>query len=150
MFGRLLKSVESFFKCDSYPWLFLEKQTTPTAKVKLTAKYSNIDIYWKSVYLLTFRTTLETKLREFQFKIVKPYCLYKRKTVLFRYGWFTVLSFCRIEVESVEHLPCPCKVSSSFWKHVLSWLRDYNISVDTLKEEDVIFGKLDIAEDFRL
>ena len=45
MFGRLFKSVESFFKCDSYPWLFLEKQTTPTAKVKLAAKYSNIDIY---------------------------------------------------------------------------------------------------------
>ena len=104
----------------------------------------------KSVYLLTFCTTLETKLREFQFKIVKPYCLYKRKTVLFRYGWFTVLSFCWTEVESVEHLPFPYNVSSSFWKHVLSWLRDYNISVDTLKEEDVIFGKLDIAEGFLL
>ena len=37
--------------------LFLEKkQTTPTAKVKLAAKYSNIDIDWKSVYSLSFRT----------------------------------------------------------------------------------------------
>ena len=61
--------------------LFLEKkQTTPTAKVKLAAKYSNIDIDWKSVYSLSFRTTLESKLREF------PYCLYKRKTVSFRHG----------------------------------------------------------------
>ncbi|XP_073254725.1 serpin B6-like [Porites lutea] len=42
------------------------------------------------------------------------------------------------------------KVSSSFWKHVLSWLRDNNSSVDNLKEEDVIFGKFDIAEDFLL
>ena len=33
--------------------LFLEKkQTTPTAKVKLAAKYSNIDIDWKSFYSL--------------------------------------------------------------------------------------------------
>ena len=33
--------------------LFLEKkQTTSTAKVKLAAKYSNIDIDWKSVYSL--------------------------------------------------------------------------------------------------
>ena len=61
--------------------LFLEKkQTTPTAKVKLAAKYSNIDIDWKSVYSLSFRSTLESKLREF------PYCLYKRKTVSFRHG----------------------------------------------------------------
>ena len=32
----------------------------------------------------------------------------------------------------------------------MSWLRDYNISVDNLKEEDVMFGKSDIAEDFQL
>ena len=32
----------------------------------------------------------------------------------------------------------------------MSWLRDYNISVDNLKEEDVMFGKSDIADDFQL
>ena len=32
----------------------------------------------------------------------------------------------------------------------MSWLRDYNISVDNLKKEDVIFGKSDIAENFLL
>ena len=32
----------------------------------------------------------------------------------------------------------------------MSWLHDYNISVDNLKEEDVIFGRFDIAEDFLL
>ena len=31
----------------------------------------------------------------------------------------------------------------------MSWLRDYNIFVDNLKE-DVIFGKFDIADDFLL
>ena len=29
----------------------------------------------------------------------------------------------------------------------MSWLGDYNISVDNLKEKDAIFGKFDIAED---
>ena len=32
----------------------------------------------------------------------------------------------------------------------MSWLRDYNISVDNHKEEDAIFGKSDIVEDFLL
>ena len=32
----------------------------------------------------------------------------------------------------------------------MSWLRDNNISVDNLGEEDVIFGKFDTAEDFLL
>ena len=117
--------------------LFLEKkQTTPTAKVKLAAKYSNIDIDWKSVYSLPFRTTLESKLREFQFKILNRIVFTNEK--LFRFGMADSPScfFCQTEVESVGHLLC--KLSSSFWKHVLSWLRYYNISVDNLKEEAVI------------
>ena len=65
--------------------LFLaKKQTTPTAKVKLAAKYSNIDIDWKSVYSLSFRTTLESKLREFQFKILNRIVFTNEK--LFRFG----------------------------------------------------------------
>ena len=103
-----------------------------------------------SVYLLSFRTTLESKLREFQFIILNRIIFTSEK--LFRFGMADSPScaFCQTEVESVEHLLFSCKVSSSFWKHVLSWLCDYNIPVDNLEEEDVIFGKFDIAEDFLL
>ena len=102
------------------------------------------------VYSLSFRTTLESKRREFKFKIFNRIVFTKEK--LFRCGMAESPScaFCQTEVESVEHLLFSCNVSSSFWKHVLSWLRDYNISVDNLKEEDVIFGRFDIAEDFPL
>ena len=50
---------------------FLAKtQTTPSAKEKLSTKYHHLTIDWKRVYLLSFCTPLETKLREFQFKIL--------------------------------------------------------------------------------
>lgn len=101
--------------------LFLEKkQTTPTAKLKLAAKYSNIDIDWKSVYSLSFRTALESKLREFQFKILNRIVFTNEK--LFRFGMADspTCAFCQTEVESVEHLLFSYRVSSSFWKHVLS------------------------------
>ena len=52
-----------------YRSFLAKKQTTPTAKEKLSAKYHQLTIDWKRVYLLSFRTTLETKLREFQFKM---------------------------------------------------------------------------------
>ena len=42
------------------------KQTAATAKVKLAAKYSNIDMNWKSVYSLSLRTTLESKHTHFR------------------------------------------------------------------------------------
>ena len=56
-----------------YRSFLAKKQTTPTAKEKLSAKYHHLTIDWKRVYLLSFRTTLETKLREFQFKILTAY-----------------------------------------------------------------------------
>ena len=63
-----------------------KKQTTPTAKdrEKLSAKYHRLTIDWKRVYLLSFRTTLETKLREFQFKILNRIVFTNEK--LFRSG----------------------------------------------------------------
>ena len=106
--------------------LFLEKkQTTPTAKVRLAAKYPNRDIDWKGVYSLAFRTTLQSKLREFQFKILNRIVFTNEK--LFRFGMADspTCAFCQTEVESLEHLLFSCKVPSKFWKHVLSWLRDY-------------------------
>ena len=58
---------------------------------------------------------------------------------LFRFGMADspTCAFCQTEAESLEHILFSCKVSSKFWKHVLSWLRDYNIFVENIKEEDV-------------
>ena len=101
-----------------------KKQTTPTAKEKLSAKYHHLTIDWKRGYLLSFRTTLETKLREFQFKILNRIVFTNEK--LFRFGMAESdkCVFCQTEVESIEHLLFSCKISFVFWKHVLSWLRD--------------------------
>ena len=51
--------------------IFLQrKQIAPTAKQKLSNKYSNIDIGWEKVYVLAFRCTLNTKMKEFHFKFL--------------------------------------------------------------------------------
>ena len=57
-------------------------------------------------------------------------------------------AFCQTEVESIEHLLFSCKISSVFL--VLSWLRDNNIVAENLKEEDIIFGKFDVGDNFLL
>ena len=59
-------------------------------------------------------------------------------------------TFCQEVVESVEHLLFSCKISSEFWKHFLSWLRDNNVLVGTTDESDLIFGKFNIVNDFIL
>ena len=135
-----------------YRSFLAKKQTTPTAKdrEKLSAKYHRLTIDWKRVYLLSFRTTLETKLREFQFKILNRIVFTNEKLFCFGMAESDKCAFCQTEVESIEHLLFSCKISSVFWKHVLSWLRDNNIIVESLKEEDIIIGKFDVGDDFLL
>ena len=100
-----------------YRSFLAKKQTTPTAKKKLSAKYHHLTIDWKRVYLLSFRTTLETKLREFQFKILNPIVFTNEKLFCFDMAESDKCAFCQTEVESIEHLHFSCKISSVFWKH---------------------------------
>ena len=135
-----------------YRSFLAKKQTTFTAKdrEKLSAKYHRVTIGWKRVYLLSFRATLETKLKEFQFKILNRIVFTNEKRSRFGMAESDKCAFSQTEVESIEHLHFSCKISSVFWKHVLSWLRDNNIIVESLKEEDIIIGKFDVGDDFLL
>ena len=53
-----------------YDSFLRKKPTPPTAQQKLTDKYSETSINWEKVYSLPFRTTLDSKLREFQYRIL--------------------------------------------------------------------------------
>ena len=41
-------------------------------------------------------------------------------------------------------------ISSEFWKHVLSWLKDNGVDIETLREWNIMFGKFDIKDNFTL
>ena len=108
-----------FFKANLSVFSGEKKKTTPTAKdwEKLSAKYHHLTIDWKRVYLLSFRTTLETKLREFHFKILNRIVFTNEKLFRFDMAESDKCAFCQTDVESIEHLHFSCKISSVFWKH---------------------------------
>ena len=130
-----------------YRSFLAKKQTTPTAKdrEKLSAKYHRLTIDWKRVNLLSFRTTLETKLRGFQFKILNRIVFTNEKLFRFDMAESDKCAFRQTEVESIEHLLISCKISSAkYAKHVLSRMRDNNIIVESLKAEDIIIVKFEV------
>ena len=43
-------------------------------------------------------------------------------------------TFCQEEGEFVEHSLFSWRISSDFWKHVLSWLKDNNVHVEKINE----------------
>ena len=112
----LIPILDAFSK-HIYRSFLAKKQTTPKDREKLSAKYHRLTIDWKRVYLLSFRTTLETKLEDFQFKILNRIVFANEKLFRFDMAESDKCAFCQTEVESIEHVHFSCKISSVFWKH---------------------------------
>ena len=133
-----------------YQIFLQQKQIAPTAKQKSTNKYSNIEIDWEKVYTLAFQCTLDTKIRECQYKILNCIIFTNEKLNLIGIFESLICTFCQEATESVEHLLFSCRITSKFWKHVLSWLRDNDVHVWIINEPDIIFGKFDFVKDYIL
>ena len=67
-----------------YRQFLAKKQGLPTAQKKLSDKYPHSAIDWEKVYSLSFRSSMELKLREFQYKILN--CIVFTNEKLFRFG----------------------------------------------------------------
>ena len=103
---------------------------------------------WDKVYSLPFRSTLESKTREFQYKILNCDVYTNEKLYRFSLVASPNCTFLSGKAESFVHLPLSSKISSEFWKHFLSLLKDNDIYIETLKAWDIIFGKSDIKDNF--
>ena len=131
-----------------YDSVLRKKQIPPTAQQKITDKYSDTVINWKKVYSLPFRTTLDSKLREFQYKILNNIVFTNDKLFRFGLSHSPNCTFCNEEPESLEHLLLRCKVSSEFWKEVLSWLRENKVVIESFTEIGLLLGFFEETEDF--
>ena len=95
-----------------YNELRSHKQTPPTAKAKLMSRYPDLSIEWKRLYSLAFEITLDTKLREFQYKLLNLIIFTNKKLYQFKMVETPLCAFCNEEEESLEHLLYFCKPSS--------------------------------------
>ena len=48
-------------------------ETTPTAQSKFAEHYSSVNLDWQEIYNLPFKVVIDTKSREFQYKILNRY-----------------------------------------------------------------------------
>ena len=126
------------------------KQTSATAKAKILSKYPDLSIDWKRLYSLAFETTLDTKLREFQYKLLNLIVFTNKKLYPFKMVGSPLCVFCNEEEESLEHLMYFCKSSTFFWKELLSWLADEANILLNVSHLDILFGESDLDKDFLL
>ena len=98
------------------------------------------DLPWKDIYLLSRSVTLDSKMREFQYKVLSR-ILYANKA-LHKMGIVNspACTFCQVSDESLEHLFLHCPISSVFWLSVAKLLKSFFTAIDFLTSTKIMFG----------
>ena len=92
----------------------------PTAQDYFQNLFESSDFNWKKIYLLTRNTTLDTKARMSQYKILHN-TLYVNK-MLFKFGKEISprCSFCKLHEETIMHLFHDCVIVKKIWNQLKS------------------------------
>ena len=127
-----------------YNLLISKISKPPTAKKKLENQYasetSNLD--WETIYTLPFKCALDTKSREFQYKILNQ--ILPLNTFLFKIGKTEspLCAFCLCNEECMSHFFFQCTVIQNFWSSIQQLFGNHIIT-----ESDVILGITHQSED---
>ena len=138
----------------AYQRLIEKKASTPLkSQGKWLAEDSirNETVNWESTYSLPFWCTKETKLREFQFKL-----LHRRiatNDFLYKIGikQSDSCTFCGETTENLVHLFWSCKYSNAFWKDCYQWIMQNTSKVEKFNLSGaLLFGLINDAKDLLL
>ncbi len=114
--------------------------------VEKWASYHNIIFdskKWSIVFTLPFKSTLDTKLRWFQFRLTHR--ILGVNSFLAKIGKIdsNICTFCEDSEETIFHIFCECPIVLTFWGKIVQWIKQkLNITL-VIDKEMQLFGILD-------
>ena len=117
-------------------------EAIPTSKCKNEELFPTTDLPWQEIYLLPRSVTVDTKSREFQYKLLHRIVFTNK--ALYKMGIVSssMCTFCGKFEESLKHLFIHCEITSSFWLSVTEWLKNYFTNLHNLSATNKTFGFL--------
>ena len=100
----------------------------------------NSQFNWETIFGNIYKTTIDTKLRNFQFKLIHN--ILPDNKILKKMGIVDsdLCNFCNIERDSVIHYIWYCPSAQQYWNSVKTWLNTiFDIGLD-LSLKNIIFG----------
>ena len=97
------------------------------------------NLEWKQIYMIPIKSTIDTKLRDFQYKFIKR--IIPTNTFLFKCNISSsnLCDFCSSDIETVKHLFWECQFSQQFWLQLKTFLNNLSIDV-TFDYKNICFG----------
>ena len=134
--------VEKLQARSLYDHLISKMSATPTAMKKYNETYNteNFQLDWEKIYSLSFQTKLDTKLREFQYKVLNRICYTNKMLFKFRIVDSPLCYFCNEEIETLEHFFFYCERVRIFWNEVNNILQPQKLFSIPFDVKDIFFG----------
>ena len=104
--------------------------TPPTVQSRYNESFDTVCLEWKEIYSLPFKVALNTKSREFQYKVLNRYLV--TNTFLKKIGKTdsSACSFCSVTDESLEHPFVICQFTATLWEKLIIWCNNLNMKVE--------------------
>ena len=111
----------------------------PTAQKSIESVLQRNDIGWATVYLLPQKTTIESRMRIFQYKILNNILYLNNRRYKFGYVESPLCSLCNSETETMIHLFCHCSKTLQLWRSLPNWCKEC-LTLPTLEPSTAILG----------
>ena len=124
-----------------YEHIILSKYVQATAVQRWSEQFEIDEDDWSNIFTLPFKTSRETKLQSFQYKIIHRVIscrkwLYNQKVIPSPY-----CTLCNNNcIDTILHLLIECSSLNSFWKHIESWWNRVSQTQVQLTKKHIIFG----------
>ena len=94
---------------------------------------------------MPFIVTIETKIGEFQYKVLNNIVFTNEKMFKFKMTDSLLCSFCKRELESLRDI---CFAAVTFWEAFCSWLGEIKINSHLFTITEILFGVFDVEDDW--
>ena len=118
-------------------------RTIPAGIKRWENHYRNIEINWKEVYLMAFRSCRETNIQSFQYKIIHHILpcnewLYQKRVID-----SNLCNYCgNTAIDTLQHHLVMCPNTQIFWNKFVDWWNFHQDSqLNPLLEIDILLGR---------
>jgi len=125
-----LNFVMQNYKCNKAVYRILNERCIQSVK-KTRDKWNDIlvddicETDWENIMCIPWQSTVETKLRSFQYNIINRTLITNKKLYQWKLVDSDLCNFCKVEVETIEHLMYGCEKVAKLWQNVFGKLEQY-------------------------
>lgn len=118
----------------------------PTSKAKFTAIFFGNNLDWANIYKIPFNSTLDTRTRAFQLKILHRILFTNSALFKMKISATPLCTFCRLESETLEHL----FVDWRTWETFAAWVNSLGIVLNQPTDQEIMLGITGNRDDCKL